>query len=136
MNNNETTKYFGTCKFCGQMSLGTVEGAASEEEANIAVMMECKCAGAFDFRKKMKQKEEAKQNLRALFVDKNERWNSMENDGLLKFLDTAIDHVVENEISSISLGIPGIGSAKISSSSKGVVIERRKTVAGKITAEK
>lgn len=137
MNNDEITKYFGTCKFCGQISLGTVEGAETEDEANEAVIMECTCAGACAYRKKKKQKEDAKHNLRALFVDKNERWNSMENESLLAFLDSAIDHIVENDINTIALSIPGIGSAKISTNkNSGVVIERRKTVSGKITADK
>ena len=137
MSYSEVNKYFGTCKFCGQLSLGTVEGTESEDEANEAVTMECTCAGACVYRTKKKQKEDAKHNLRALFVEKNERWNSMDNESLLAFLDSAIDHIVENDINTIALSIPGIGSAKISTNAKsGVVIERRKTVAGKITADK
>ena len=61
----------------------------------------------------------------------------MENENIIRFLESAIDHVVEQDINSISLSIPGIGSAKISMNAKsGVVIERRKTVSGKITADK
>lgn len=132
-----TKRYFGSCRFCGQLSAGTVEGAETEAEADEIATMDCSCNGACGYRKKKEQKERAKLNLRELFVKKNERWNSMENETLIRFLESAIDHVVENDINSISLSIPGIGSAKISMNAKaGVVIERRKTVTGKITADK
>lgn len=132
-----TKRFFGACKFCGQLSAGTVEGAETSEEADEVATMDCSCNGACGYRKKKEQKERAKLNLRELFVEKNERWNSMENENLIKFLETAIDHIVEHDIHSISLSIPGIGSAKISMNAKsGVVIERRKTVTGKITADK
>lgn len=136
MSNKEVDRYFGTCKFCGQLSAGTVEGADTAEEADEIATMDCSCYGACGYRKKKEQKERAKLNLRELFVEKNERWNSMENESLLQLLYSAIDHVVDNDIHTISLSIPGVGSAKISMNAKsGVVIERRKTVAGKITAD-
>lgn len=134
---SEVKKFFGSCRFCGQLSAGTIEGADTAEEADEIATMDCSCYGACGYRKKKEQKERAKLNLRELFVEKNERWNSMENEKLIEFLESAIDHVVEQDVNSISLSIPGIGSAKISMNSKsGVVIERRKTVAGKITADK
>lgn len=134
---NEVKRFFGTCRFCGQISAGTVEGAETEAEADEIATMDCSCNGACAYRKKKEQKDRAKLNLRQLFVEKDERWNSMENENLIRFLESAIDHVAEHDINSISLSIPGIGSAKISMNSKnGVVVERRKTVSGKITADK
>ena len=133
MKNNETEKYFGTCRFCGQTELILAD---TPEEADEAAMRDCKCAGAFDFRQKQNQKEKGKSALRALFVAKSDRWNCMENDSLLVFLDMAIDKVVDEEIDSISFRIPGVGSGKISNSTKGVVVSRTKSVSGKITADK
>ena len=62
MNNKDD--FFGACRFCGQIAAGTVEGAKTQEEADIKATMSCECSDARELQKKEKQKKNAKANIK------------------------------------------------------------------------
>ena len=130
--------FLGACKFCGQIIAGTViEGADTQEQANIKATMNCGCSDARELQKKEKQKKNAKANIKKLFVLDNEAFESMQDESLIQMMYAAVDNISEDKLDSVTFSIPGIGTARISANAKrGIVVERRKTVSRKITADK
>lgn len=61
----------------------------------------------------------------------------MQDESLIQMMYTAVDNISEDKLDSVTLSIPGIGTARISANAKrGIVVERKKTFSKKITADK
>lgn len=134
---NSENKFFGICRFCGQIAAGTIEGAETQEQADKKATMNCGCSDARELQKKEKQKKNAKANIKKLFVLDNEAFESMQDESLIQMMYAAVDNISDDKLDSVSFSIPGIGTARISTNAKrGIVVERKKTVSRKITADK
>lgn len=128
----EINKFFGVCKFCGQFSAGTIEGATSQEEADYSATKDCNCSEAIVFRKKEKQKSKAKQILKDFISDNGNEQPEIE---LESGLNTIVDLISDSKINSAVFLIPAIGSVKIISRDNKIIIEKKKTMSKKSTVE-
>lgn len=128
---------FGACVFCGQIATGNNEEFTCKEQADKEATMNCSCSDARELQKKEKQKKNAKANIRKLFRFENENFESVQDESLIQMMYTAVDNISEDKLDSVTLSIPGIGTARISANAKrGIVVERKKTFSKKITADK
>lgn len=111
-------RFFGACRFCKQISAGTVDGADTQKEADEIATEECHCYEAKEYQKIKKQKNLAKSFVNQLFGNETDIWKETAEDILIEFLHKAVDFVADEKIDSISVVIPNVGSAKISMNSK------------------
>lgn len=122
--------------FCGQVQTGKFD-KLSEKEANEKATLGCRCSDACAYRARETQKTEAKVYIQELFVDVSEGWVSVDDERIIKLMENAVDLIAENKIRSVSMNIPGVGTAKISMNSKdGIVIDRKKTDSESLTASR
>ena len=133
----ENERFLGSCKFCGQISAGTVDGAETQAEADETATEDCRCYEAQEYVRLKKQKVRAKSLVNQIFGNDSEGFESTAEKELITFLHKAVDLVADQRLKSISATIPNVGLAKIFMNSKdGIVVERRKTKSLKATADK
>ena len=131
-----TKEFLGVCRFCGQIRTDITD-ADTQAEADEIASQHCRCPSAMAYKARIHQKDEAKSNIRELFVDTDERWNSINEESLLKLMDAVVDEIAEYRLKSVSFSIPGIGTATISVNAKdGIVVARKKTMSESIVADK
>lgn len=58
---NSENKFFGICRFCGQIAAGTIEGAETQEQADKKATMNCGCSDARELQKKRNRKRTQRQ---------------------------------------------------------------------------
>lgn len=133
----ENERFLGSCKFCGQISAGTVDGASTQAEADEIATEDCNCYDAKEYVRLKKQKVRAKTFVNEIFGTDSKEWEATAEKELITFLHKAVDLVADNRLKSVQATIPGVGSARISMNNKnGIVVERRKTKSLKATADK
>ena len=133
----ENERFLGSCKFCGQISAGTVDGAETQAEADEIATEDCSCYDAKEYVRLKKQKTRAKILVNEIFGTDSKEWEATAEKELIAFLHKAVDLVADNRLKSVQATIPGAGSARISMNNKnGIVVERRKTKSLKATADK
>jgi hypothetical protein len=125
---------YGVCRFCGQIQQRDYEGL-TEAEANERATQGCRCPDAVAYRAKEVQKREAKSNIRILFTEPGEGWETVNDERIISLMESAVDLIAENKLRSVTMNIPGVGTAKISVNAKdGIVTDRRKTDSETLTA--
>ena len=131
-----TKEFLGVCKYCGQIRTDITE-AETQAEADEKASQHCRCPSAMQYKAQMRQKAEAKSNVRELFVEPAECWNSIAEECLIKIMDAVIDEISEYRLKSVTFTIPGIGKATISINGKDeIVVARKTTMSESITASK
>lgn len=111
----------GACKFCGQIAAIEVPGGWSDEERNEYATEMCKCPEADWYRLNKLKKEKGRKRVRSLF----ERDQS---DVVKGFLQTAVELIADEDISSITVKIDDVTKADIKVGSKGGIrVERTDT---------
>lgn len=131
-----TEEFLGTCKFCGQIRTDITSADTQDTADEIATKL-CRCPSAMQYKAQMRQKAEAKSNVRELFVETDECWNSIVEESLIKIMDAVIDEISEYRLKSVTFSIPGIGKATISVNNKDeIVVARKTTMSESITASK
>lgn len=125
----------GYCKFCGQAVTVRVT-CDSQAEADERAIGLCSCAESREYCKLSRLKDEAKLNIREVFGEDSEKWKAVDSD-VIELMETAVDMLADNKFRSITIAIPGAGTAKLAVNSKGgIEVERKKTSSEKLTAEK
>lgn len=132
MSSNE--RIMGICKFCGQVSGKEFKNVHNVDEADEAATMDCDCADAKDYQRKVKQRITAKETIRKL-CSVNGCLATEET--VIELLESAVDLISDDKFASLSMSIPDIGTVKLSVNTKnGIVVERKKTISKKVTVDK
>ena len=113
--------YTGTCTYCGLTQIVT---AASAEDADARVALECNCPGGELERKKKHVREQLDVLIGELAPDNG--WDPVRPE-VFEAINAVADRIAENLISSCAMRVDGT-NLKISRSKDKINIERSKTV--------
>lgn len=112
----------GACRFCGQIA--QVENGTNQEEWNREATLQCDCWDAKELRKKIRQAEKAKDNIRSLF--------KREYPETVGLLEAAVPILQEYGMINMSIDTGRGMKAKIAMTTKGKI--RVEAVATKKTS--
>ncbi len=131
---NDNDRIMGICKFCGQVSGKEFENVHNVDEADEAATMDCDCADARDYQRKVKQRIISKETIRKLC---SVNGSLATEETVIEFLEKAVDLISDDKFASLSMSIPDIGTVRLSVNNKcGIVVERKKTISKKVTVDK
>lgn len=118
------------CEYCGQAFISEKE---TEQERRKEAIMKCSCSGACSARRRLQKIEEAKVELVGVmeynpFIGGSDDGVDEETfDSIRKNLEPFIDHLVDGEVSGLTVQIPGIGKLTMGSTDKCIKISKRLT---------
>jgi len=118
------------CEYCGQ---AFVSDATTQAERNREAIMQCSCSGACSARRRLQKIEEAKVELVGVmeynpFIGgSDDRIDEETFDSIRKNLEPFIEHLVDGDVSGLTVQIPGIGKLTMASTDKSIKISKRIT---------
>lgn len=119
------------CRFCGQMN--QVEEGLTKPQAEEQATMTCMCEEALEYQQKKARKDNAKNNVQALF-GKDAATQKKCDEKVVNLLNDGVEMIYSGEIAKMTLNLPGGTKATISRNSKGEIsVERMETKKQKLT---
>ena len=118
------------CEYCGQ---AFVSDALTEAEKKREAIMQCSCSGACSARRRLQKINEAKVELVGVMEHNHficgadGRIDDETFDGIRKNLEPFIEHLVDGDVSGLTVQIPCIGKLTMSSTDKCIKISKRLT---------
>lgn len=118
------------CEYCGQVF---VSDALTEAEKRRDAIMQCSCSGACGARRRLQKIKEAKVELVGVmeynpFIGGSDNRIDEETfDSIRKNLEPFIEHLVDGDVSGLTVQIPGIGKLTMGSTDKCIKISKRLT---------
>lgn len=121
------------CRFCGQVVTFQQDKVFTEKEKQERATLECYCKGGESYRKIVRRKEKALENIALLFGGENEIEEDV-GDSVVKLLRAGVDSINANSLEKMTLNLRGGIKAVISQNSKGEIsVERTETAKQKLT---
>ena len=118
------------CECCGQAFMSDLP---TEAERNKEALMKCSCSGANAARRRFQKIKDAEIEL--IEVMEYNPFNGSSDsivdeetaDSIRKSLEPFIEHLIDGDVKSLTVQIPGIGKVTMASSDKSIKISKRIT---------
>lgn len=98
------------CRFCGQMVQIESEEKLTEPQAEEKATMSCTCEQAVEYQKEKQRKEQAIQNVAALFGEMAAAEKRC-GEGIVKLLNAAVEEIYTGGLAKVTLNLRGGGQS-------------------------